>query len=156
MKPLLYLILVVFLFVGFMSCDNSDVAGPTKKIEPVDGSNSSVEDLVGPTWPIDSFISSDGESIEIEAKDKYLIEFTREDSSNFSASTSCNDFWGEYRAEDGGELDISLSSTTLVGCPADHPEPKLKKALEDASEYEVEGDRLRIAFGSEGILTYQK
>ncbi len=155
MKFYLQIILVALLVLGVMSCDNSDATGPTQTADPVDGSNSTVDDLVGPTWQIDSFVSSEGEPIEIEAKDKYLVEFTRKDSSNFSASTSCNDFWGEHQAKDGGELEISISSTTLVGCPEDHPEPKLKNALENAGEYEVQGNRLRIAFGSDGILTYQ-
>lgn len=77
--------------------------------------------------------------------------------SRAGGSGGCNSFGGQYQAGDGGSLAFDSLVSTLMACAEDimQWESTYFQALESASAYALEDNRLRITFANgQGTLTY--
>jgi heat shock protein HslJ len=73
---------------------------------------------------------------------RYTVQFLQD--GQISARADCNWVAGLWSAADG-VLDVTITQTTLVGCPPDSIEEPFVLALHDATTYSVDGFSLVIA-----------
>ena len=109
--------------------------------------------LTDAEWRLVSLDLEDGENLIPEDSAvptlTFLAESTPSGRMRFAGSGGCNRVNGEYWAEDDGRLSVTNSpAMTRMACPEAvmQLEQTFMMALEGATSYEVEGDRLRIAF----------
>ncbi len=73
---------------------------------------------------------------------RYTVQFLQD--GQVSARADCNWVAGLWTAADG-VLDVTITQSTLVGCPPDSLEQPFVLALHDATSYVVDGFSLVIA-----------
>lgn len=74
-----------------------------------------------------------------------------------SGRDGCNSFAGTYTADEGGQLEITLGPSTLIAC-----EPAVMDlatayvgALDEVATYRLDGGRLELGFGDQGLLVFE-
>ncbi len=146
MKYLLRTSTVLTLGFTFAACSSP--------AEPIDGSSSRVADLTATTWRLESFKDTIGKILKPLSDEIYIIRF--EIDGTFSGIDICNDFDGRYTASDGGNLTIDVQLVGLKLCVMGSIELRFVDVIETATAYEVQGERLLISLGAQGILTFVK
>jgi heat shock protein HslJ len=105
------------------------------------------DDLAGTSWQLESFGAS-GEETPVIQGSMLTLEFQA--GGQAGGNSGCNSFGGEYHVEDGN-LTFGQLMSTLMAC-ADQAvmdqEGRYLGALQAASEYTLDGDRLVISGGS--------
>lgn len=93
---------------GFLlaSCNNS--------FSPIDGSDSTTEQLIGPTWQLIALQSSEGERKALNPEEVYMLSFGAD--GKLSGRADCNSYFGGFNAKDGGNLSVDSLGTTDVYC----------------------------------------
>ena len=116
--------------------------------------------LMGVEWRLVTLQMEDGASVTANAEAiptiTFLDEATPTGRFRFGGSSGCNRFNGEYSAGDDGGLSVSQGlAMTRMACPEAvmRLEQDLMMALEGATAYEVQGDRLRIVFPA-GVIRF--
>jgi heat shock protein HslJ len=105
-----------------------------------------MSDLIG-QWRLVEFVPA-GISVESEV----TVEF--QGSSNARGQAGCNNYQATYEARRSGLLRINVYAVTEMACTGD-PDPLEFEAgflatLEEATEFELEGDRLVIHSAKDG------
>jgi heat shock protein HslJ len=148
MKNLMKLFTVcVFFILLQLSCENS-----TTGINP---ENSKVEDLLEHEWNLYLVKSDDGNMMQINSQEIFSINFAQNDT--LGGIVDCNSYASEYSARDGGEIQIGpIIAMTEAYCGDESFDDKYMNALIDVELYEVNGEILKLGYGSEGILYFTK
>ncbi len=139
MKVLILNFFGVLIFFGLITCTNDPVTVADKT-------------LVNTKWDLQSFeiidvaesaIGSQG-IIVIFMKDSSLEGKSKTIEGDLSVPG--NSYGGVYKVGLDNSLSIKQTYTTLVGLPAGSRYTEYFQALQNASDYEIEGDKLRIFY----------
>lgn len=131
----------------FSSCDGSGSL-------VVDGSNSTVAQLVGPTWKLVTLHDSSGDRLSLDEGETYTIKF--EPGEVIGGTADCNSYFANYTAEDGGQLDVNSIGSTRGYCGEESHDRAYIAGIKAAKEYEVSSGRLRIGFERYGVLIFER
>jgi len=145
-KYLHYIILVAMLITQFISCKN-----PTSSLNPED---SKIDDLIGPTWILFSFISADGTTIKLNSEGKYEIYFAG--NNTLQGKADCNTYFSQYTAKDGGVIEIGPIASTEIYCGEQSHSDNYYAALSSVNVFEVNSVVLHLRFGEKGLLQFVK
>ena len=148
MRRLLFFVILtpIALFL-FSSCDGSGNL-------VVDGSNSTVAQLVGPTWKLVALHDDSGDRRSLNEGETYTIRF--EPGEALGGTADCNSYAASYNAEDGGHLDVNSIGSTRAYCGEESHDRAYIEGIRAAKEYEVSRDRLRIGFERYGVLIFER
>lgn len=106
-------------------------------------------DLLGRRWCLDSFPQPVGNAV-VESKLGAYIEFDA--TGRLTGFSGCNDITAKYTASKP-TLSITGVDATKRACPAAADiERQLYAGLEAATDYVVDGNRLRINYSADGVL----
>lgn len=171
MDKLMYLLFIGILLTFGAACELVGLS--TGSDAPVEGRS-----LVGPTWQLVAFEKTDGDrtpidygSVRPEYRDTaYTVVFTKHPSEECIAPEEllygawCADLIG-YPNEspsttyDSDSTEYSLTiyfrGTTFVGQPSGSKETEFFMALDAATSYRIEGNRLRVAYGDGKSLIFE-
>ncbi len=110
--------------------------------------------LTGVEWRLVTLQIEDGAPMTPDAEAVPTLTFmdqeTQDGRVRFAGSGGCNRLNGEYEAGDDGSLSVSQGlAMTMMACSEAvmRLEHSLMMALEGATAYEIDGDRLSITFG---------
>jgi heat shock protein HslJ len=104
--------------------------------------------LIGPEWKLRR-ISKDGESIDVDKPDSYVIEFKGE--GELSAGINCNSCFGSYQADDTA-ISFGPVGCTEMACPPDDYEQSFTSALIGDTPYEILNDSLFLIHGNDTLV----
>ena len=133
---LLHTVLAAALLVAMSACADGSLTDAAPEMT-----------LVGPTWTLAGFEAPDG-SVSRPGSEAIRVTFAPEGEVNGRSST--NRFGGTYRTGAPRQLSIETLETTLASVPQGSRYTEFYSALRAALAYEVGGEALRIAYGSEG------
>jgi len=155
-----YLLITFGAILGSASCG----PGADSRSTDLEGSDNvastGVGSLTGVEWRLVTLQIGDAVPMTPDAASvptlTFLEEVTPSGRMRFGGFVGCNRVNGEYDAGDDGNLSVSQGlAMTRMACPEAvmRLELDLVMALEGATSYEVEGDRLRIAFPA-GLIRF--
>lgn len=114
--------------------------------------------LVGPTWQLISFRDASGYASSVTEE---LLTVIFEKGGKFGAkglhlggTSAHNAFGGTYVAGKDSSLSMNAYGGTFAGVPDGSRYLDFLTALEHATSYEIEGDRLRITYGNGKTLVF--
>lgn len=90
----------------------------------------------------------------IGAEPPYTLEFLVE--SRIAGQAHCNRFFGGYESNGPSELRFTGVGATLAMCAAPSLSSEYLRALDGVRSYELDDDRLTLAFGDGGLLTFER
>ncbi|AFD07130.1 META domain-containing protein [Solitalea canadensis] len=134
----------IFAFLGF-GCNTMKSSG---LVTP-----ENVNQLVGSKWNL-SQLMSNGSAIDISKGKPAFIEFNKDDS-RVSGSLGCNNFTGGYKFEEG-KLKFGPLASTKMMCTEMAVEDALSKALNDATDVKLNGEKLQLFKGSDLLASFTK
>ncbi|MFQ5812502.1 MAG: META domain-containing protein [Anaerolineae bacterium] len=154
------LIALLLVSVSLAGCAQGTVAPtevatevPTNTPEPTP--TKAAADLDGTLWKLDSYLNSQGESVDVLPGTEITIEFK---DGQISGSAGCNTYFGSYEVE-GDSLTIGPIGVTEMFCAA--PENVMEQesaylaALQSAVSYQATDDQLQMANADgEIVLTF--
>lgn len=121
-------------------------------LDPADDPSSNL--LIGPTWVLEGFDSSNGNPREIPGDEAYEVRFLRD--STLEGVMACNTFSGTYTAApDGGFLVRSVRFTEKA-CAHETLARPILTALGDARLFDISSGILVLTYGSRGALRFRR
>jgi heat shock protein HslJ len=132
----------------------TDRSGSVIRLASPEGSQPSETGLENTQWTLASFGSAGAEQPLVEGSEITLML----GGGQAGGSGGCNSYGGTYQV-DGNSIRFDEIIRTERACAdqrVTEQEQRYFQALETASEYQVEGDRLRITYnGGEGLLIFE-
>jgi len=119
------------------------------------------QQLVGPTWQLESLRTAEGESIprgDLAAGNVTEESFTlafREDG-GFGGTADCNAYGGEFANQNGSRLSLDSLVSTEELCGEQSQEERYLSRLLDVDGYEFRGDVLYLSSEGKTILRYDQ
>lgn len=120
----------------------------------VDDSDSTVAQLVGPTWKLITIQDDSEDKIRLNDNETYTIKFGPNE--GLQGAVDCNSYAANYSAEDGGQLSINAIRSTEAYCGEESHDDTFIGGIQSAKEYEVSSDQLRIGFERYGALIFER
>lgn len=162
MKRIAYLPLSMVLLISVAACE----------LVSADDEAQRERELVGPIWQLVAFEETDGTTVTVDAdlgdegRIYYTLRFTDsvEDDCGPGPAvdteyTGClyvtghpNEGYSGYSVERDNILTVTFWAVTEISPPPESKEKKFFTALDDAISYEIEGDRLRIAYDDKALI----
>ncbi len=137
---LISLVVAALLAVGFAPAGN---AGAQTVVTPEAGTASAIPPIV---WNLIAFPGVG----QITEPGRYTVQFLQD--GQVSARADCNWVAGLWTAT-GGALDVTITQSTLAGCPEDSLEQPFTMALHEATSYTLDGFLLTIS-GPSGTMQF--
>lgn len=130
-------LVLIALFVAALAAGYAPVetVGAQTVVTPEPGAATAIPPIV---WNLIEFPGVG----RINEPGRYTVQFLQD--GQISARADCNWVAGLWTAADG-VLDVTITQSTLAGCPADSLEQPFVLALHDATSYSVDGFLLVIA-----------
>jgi len=143
------LIVLLLVSISLAGCAQSTVA-PTEVATEVATStpeppSATAADLEGKLWKLDSYVNSQGESVDVLPDTEITIEFK---DGQVGGSGGCNNYFGSYEVGVGNTLSIGAIGSTEMACLAEgvmKQEQRYFEALASAASYQVTERKLQLA-----------
>lgn len=105
-------------------------------------------ELVGTTWTLESLIS--GEAVSSTVGEQ--VTLTLSDDGTIAASTGCREVSGRYTIAEG-QVQVTLDPYDTIGCaaPLEVQDAHILEVLSDGFAFSIEGDRLTVSAGGQGL-----
>ena len=112
-----------------------------------------LEDLVDRSWQLEVFFNESGNALELRDDEAYSILFTGD--GKMGGSADCNQYFGNYEAENGGRLTIDEQiGSTLALCRSESHSSGFLAALAGVERFDLDEAMLALSFGQRGRLVF--
>jgi len=149
---------VVILPMVTLGCASSDTPSPgagarETSVEP-SGGTGDADSLADRHWSLEVFGGPGAGDPPVE-ETEITLSFTRDGQAN--GTGGCNRYFGSFESGEDGALSFGPLGATRMACPTEimDQETAFFRALEGASRYVIDGDRLTLFSGDgTGVLTF--
>ena len=111
-------------------------------------------DPEGTVWKLDSYVNSQGESMDVLPGNEIVAEFK---DGQIKGNAGCNNYFAPYEV-DSNRLTIGTIGATMMACPGEgvmEQEQQYLEVLASAASYQIAGGKLQIANADgETVLTF--
>ncbi len=117
--------------------------------QPPAGSN----DIVGPTWKMQSITGPTGTSIPVPTPDTYTLQLQPDGMATLRAD--CNQAGASYEIS-GNLIRFELGPATLAACPPGSLDTLFLQAIDSAASFAVRGGQLLLTLEDGSIVTFNQ
>lgn len=126
-------------------------AGPAAGPDPA----AAAAELAG-AWRLVAFRDDGGAAAAPAADQIYTLDFLEGPDGRIAGQAHCNRFHGTYRTGTGAALAVMPLGATLAACTPPTLGSDYLRALAAVTRYDLDGGRLRLAFGASGELAFER
>ena len=146
-------ILIVAVAASLGACNNTNTKNTPEQTDSAAKKTEATPtavDLYGTEWKL---LELDGKAVTFDAafkKEAFLV--LEKETSGLHGNGGCNGFSGTYKLKENNGIELLVGGATLMACPNLAIETQFHDALEQAKNYQIEGNTLLLNNEAKKVL----